>query len=184
MDTQQKFASGGSSSLLSLSTNKNYTDEAMNPRLPGQSLVYAHCHSIFKGVDAKVRKNHSIKHLLQKNQNSIASLLREFSLDALCVVAKGLLHEGVFEYTARARLRFPELFRTTPTETAKKAALDIEAAKNEVDALIEAAPEVGEEMISHPNANFSTLTPTGSDMNWKGMASLLSSYDANLLQAN
>lgn len=119
-------------------------------RSPDPSRVYTDCRSIFAGAGALFRKSSSIKNLLQKHRDSIAPLLREFSLDAICFVAQDLLRKRIFEFPARAKLRFPELFQITSTETPKEAALV------KVNGLIQAtggSKEGKERLADQSNAN-------------------------------
>ena len=108
------------------------------------------------GAGALFRRGPSIKNLLQKHRNSIAPLLREFSLDAICFVAQELLRERIFEFPAKAKLRFPELFQITSTETPKGAAFD------KVNGLIQAtdgSKEGKERLADQSNANVSISRP-------------------------
>lgn len=120
-------------------------------RSPDPSRVYTDCRSIFVGAGALFRKSSSIRNLLQKHRNSITSLLREFSLEAICLVAQNLLRERIFEFPAKAKLRFPELFQITSTETPKEAALD---KANRLNRAISGSEE-GEILADQSNADVS-----------------------------
>ena len=107
----------------------------MAQRLPDQRLVYLHCRSIFHGTNAQLRQIKSIRRILETRRASIHFLTKDFSLDIIASVAKDLLQEGIFESTSKARLRFPEVFETTPAQKSERAASEAEAARSEALAI-------------------------------------------------
>lgn len=107
----------------------------MATRLPDQRLVYLHCRSLFDGVNAQLRREKSILRILKSHKTSIVFLTQEFSLEAICSIAKGLLQEGIFESTSRARLRFPEVFETTAAQRSERVASEAEVARSEAEAI-------------------------------------------------
>lgn len=115
----------------------------MAARVLSQRLVYLHCRSLFDGANAQLRKEKAIRRILQAHKTSIPVLSRDFSLEVIYPVAKQLLEEGIFESTAKARLRFPELFETTPAQKSKRAAFEAEVARSETKA-IEKAVELSD----------------------------------------
>lgn len=110
----------------------------MAKRLPDQRLVYLHCRSLFEGAMAQLRREKSIRPVLKANQASISFLTEEFSIDVITSVAKELLQDGIFESTSRAKLRFPELFETTPAQNLERAASEAKVARSEAAAIEEA----------------------------------------------
>ncbi|MCJ1263057.1 hypothetical protein MMC22_002927 [Lobaria immixta] len=89
----------------------------------------------------------SVRRSLEAHQASINFLTQEFSLDVITSVAKELLQEGIFESTSRAKLRFPELFETTPAQNLERAASEAEVARSEA-AAIEKAIELSDQEIA------------------------------------
>ena len=101
---------------------------------PDSRLVYLHCSSIFSGANAQVRKPKTVTRLLQERKASIKILTEEFPLPAIAAIAKELLEEQIFESLPRAKLRFPELFQTSETQEAERAASEAEVVRIEAEA--------------------------------------------------
>ncbi|KAL8815309.1 MAG: hypothetical protein Q9223_005540 [Gallowayella weberi] len=101
---------------------------------PDGRLVYLHCSAIFSGSNAKIRKAKKVVQLLEEHRASIKILTNESSLPAIAAVAKELLEQGIFESLDRARLRYPELFRSSETQEAERAASEAEVVRIEVEA--------------------------------------------------
>lgn len=72
--------------------------------------------------------------LLRERKTSIEILTKEFTLDAIAAVAKQLLDEEIFESLPRAKLRYPELFQTSKTQEADRAASEAEVIRIEDEA--------------------------------------------------
>ena len=102
--------------------------------LPDGRLVYLHCSSIFSGINAHIRKLKVVSRLLGQHRASIKILTREFPLDAIATVAKQLLDEEIFESLPRAKLHYPELFQTSETQEAERAASEAEVIRIEDEA--------------------------------------------------
>lgn len=127
----------------------------MATRLPDQRLVYLHCRSLFDGVNAQLRQKKHIRRILQANKTSIVILTQEFSVDAICSVAKELLQDGIFESTSKARLRFPEVFETTAAQKSARVASEAEVARSEAEAI--------EKAIELSDKEGAIFTPTVAD---------------------
>ncbi|KAL9585593.1 MAG: hypothetical protein Q9203_004180 [Teloschistes exilis] len=97
-------------------------------------LVYLHCSSIFSGAHAQVRKAKKISQLLAKHKASIKILTKEFTLAAIAAVVKELLEGRVFESSARAKLRYSELFQPSGSREAGRAASEAEIPRIEAEA--------------------------------------------------
>lgn len=108
---------------------------AKNP--PDERLVYLALRGVFKGADAHIRKVKKIHDLIEKHrhENNISNLIQEHNMDNLCNVAKILLEQQVFESTLKAKIRFPEVFEVSPSQSAERAISESEAAKTEADAI-------------------------------------------------
>ena len=59
---------------------------------------------------------------------------KEFTLPAIAAVAKELLEEEIFESQARAKLRYPELFKPSEAQEAERAASEAKVVRIEADA--------------------------------------------------
>ena len=101
---------------------------------PDGRLVYLHCSSIFSGANAQVRRPKAVTRLLEQRKESIKILTKEFPLPAIAATAKELLEEEIFESLPRAKLRFPELFQTSETQEAERAASEAEVVRIEAEA--------------------------------------------------
>lgn len=109
---------------------------AKNP--PNERLVYLALKGVFKGNNAKLRREKKVRKLIEahKNQPNIQNLIQEHNIDSLCHVAKALLEAQVFESTLNAKIRFPEVFEVSPSQSAERVISESEAAKHE-DAAIQ-----------------------------------------------
>lgn len=56
----------------------------------------------------------------------------------ICNTARVLLTEQIFESTLKAKIRFPEVFDESPTQSAEREASEAEAARNEANAIKDA----------------------------------------------
>lgn len=117
---------------------------------PDKRVVYLHCRPIFSGADAQLRRQKKVRQLLTRKKASISTLTHEFSIDAICIIAKELLEDGVFGSETKARLRFPELFKTSEAQLAERQASEALAAQSEAEAIEEliASSENDEDMTS------------------------------------
>ena len=111
------------------------TSMAKNP--PDERLVYLALQSIFKGENSKIRNAKPIRKLVSKHssQLEIRNLIQEYNVDVLCNVAKTLLEEQIFESTLKAKIRFPEVFEVSPSQSAERAISEKEAARSELVAI-------------------------------------------------
>ncbi|KAJ2977478.1 hypothetical protein NQ176_g4346 [Zarea fungicola] len=114
---------------------------------PDERVVYLALKNIFKGQNAQARKSKTVSKLIRqhKTQESVANLLREHNFDIICNLAVNLLSAEIFESTLKAKVRFPELFDASPTQSAEKEASEAEATRYEADAIknaIQSAPNV------------------------------------------
>lgn len=117
---------------------------------PDERVVYLALKSIFKGQNAQVRKNKTVSKLIKqhKTQESVANLLREYNFDIVCGLASTLLSAEIFDSTLKAKVRFPELFDPSPTQSAEKEASEAEAARYEADVIRHALQLGSEELQS------------------------------------
>ncbi|CAI7670743.1 unnamed protein product [Penicillium pancosmium] len=104
---------------------------------PDERLVYLACQHIFRGSNAQLRKRKSVMSVIQRNKSALTDILREHSIDRTCNVAKRLLEDQVFYSTLNAKVRFPELFDVSPTQSAEREASEAEAAREEANVVRE-----------------------------------------------
>lgn len=119
---------------------------------PDERLIYLACQHIFRGPNSQVRKLKTVKGLIRQNELSLTDVLREYDVDRTSSVAKKLLESQVFDSTLKAKIRFPELFDVSPTQSAEREASEAEAAKEEANTMREiSASEASKdiEIISH-----------------------------------
>ena len=104
---------------------------------PDERVVYLAFKNVFKGQEAGIRQIKAVKKLVQENrqQENVAGLLDGHGLDVVCNSAKTLLNDEVFASTLKAKIRFPELFDLSPTQTAEREASEAEAARCEASAI-------------------------------------------------
>jgi hypothetical protein len=131
----------------------------MDPNDPDERLVYLACQHIFRGSHSQVRKRKTVKNLIQENERALTDILRQYNIDRTCKVAKKLLEDKVFGSTYRAKIRFPELFDVSPTQSAEREASEAEAARDEANAV----REVSERDASRDVAIISQAQPDNKD---------------------
>lgn len=104
---------------------------------PDERVVFLALKNVFKGQDAEVRQSEAIRKLIKQYQEQeyVADLVREHNIDVVCNYARTLLCDGIFASTLKAKIRFPELFDLSPTQSAEKEASEAEAARHEADAI-------------------------------------------------
>ncbi|CDM33975.1 hypothetical protein DTO013E5_1705 [Penicillium roqueforti] len=100
---------------------------------PDERLVYLACQHIFRDSNSQVRKLKTVKGLIEQNKTALADILREYNVDRTSNVAKKLLENRVFDSTLEAKIRFPELFDVSPTQSAEREASEAEAARDEAN---------------------------------------------------
>ena len=122
---------------------------------PDERLVYLACQHIFRGSHSHVRKSKRIRSLIQENKPSLTDILREHNIDRTVQVVKKLLEDQVFDDTLKAKIRFPELFDVSPTQSAEREASEAEAARGEASTV----REISEREVSRDTAIVSQAKP-------------------------
>lgn len=104
---------------------------------PDERVVFLALKNVFKGQNAEVRQPKAIRKLIKEHQklDTVAGLVREHNFDVVCNSARILLCDDIFASTLKAKIRFPELFDLSPTQSAEKEASEAEAARHEADAI-------------------------------------------------
>ncbi|KAJ5809736.1 uncharacterized protein N7503_001954 [Penicillium pulvis] len=113
---------------------------------PDERLVYLACQHIFRGDASNVRKLKVIKGLIREDgKPSLADILRQYNIKKISTVAKKLLEEEIFGNNSNAKMRFPDLFHVSPTQSAKRQISEAEAAQGEASAV----KEIPEREVKH-----------------------------------
>ncbi|WYZ42167.1 hypothetical protein EsH8_V_001062 [Colletotrichum jinshuiense] len=95
------------------------------------------CRAVFSGNDAQIRKLKKIREILEMNKGSLMPLFQDLGEAKLVDVVRQLLEARIFESTLRAKIEFPELFRTSPQRDAQREASEADAARSTAEALDE-----------------------------------------------
>lgn len=101
---------------------------------PDERSIYLAFKNVFKGQDAHVRTTKKIRKLIQAHQTEadVCDLITEYNIDNVCNAVKSLLEQRIFESTLKAKIKFPEVFDISPSQSADRAASEAEAARAEV----------------------------------------------------
>ncbi|KAJ6439200.1 protein kinase domain-containing protein [Purpureocillium lavendulum] len=104
---------------------------------PDERVVYLALKNVFKGQNAEVRQSKAIRKLIKqhRSQEDVADLIREHNVEVVCNAARMLLCDEIFQSTLKAKIRFPELFDLSPTQSAEREVSEAEAARHEADAI-------------------------------------------------
>jgi hypothetical protein len=110
--------------------------------LPDEKLVYLALKGVLQGQDVRVRRKGKVRKLIEKQQNhtDIKRLIQTYSIDSLCQTAEALFRDQIFESTLKAKIRFPDFFEVSSSQTAERATSEHEASKHE-DAAIQSVAE-------------------------------------------
>ncbi|KAJ5346926.1 uncharacterized protein N7506_000179 [Penicillium brevicompactum] len=109
----------------------------MGQNNPDERRIYLACQHIFRGSNSQVRKLKTIKGLIKQNEPALADILLEYDINRTSNVAKKLLEGEVFDSTLKAKIRFPELFDVSPTQSAEREVSEAVAAKDEANTVRE-----------------------------------------------
>lgn len=106
--------------------------------------VYLYSRAIFSGDNANIRSAKRIKELVDQNRQSLTNILTGLGVDQVHNTIQSLLDKRVFESELRAKLEFPELFRSSAARNAERQASEDEAAHSTASRLDEIAAYEGE----------------------------------------
>lgn len=147
----------------------------MSCTLEERQRVYRTCRAIFSGDAALFRKPKKIKETLLQNRGSLKHLFQEFDEVKLADIVKQLLENRLFESDLRAKVEFPELFRTSPQQDAQREASEADAAKSVADCLGEIARFEEDEEIPEANELEFLTRPLKDEVSIKGWSEALRS---------
>lgn len=108
--------------------------------------VYISCRAIFSGNNAQLRKPKKVKELVEQSRNSLKMLLEDLGHDAVIAILRSLLEGKIFESEIRAKIEFPELFRSSTIRDVQRQASEADAANSTAEALDEITSQDGEQL--------------------------------------
>lgn len=134
----------------------------MGQENPDERLVYLACQHIFRGNASNIRKMKVIKGLIEEDKKPpLTDILRQYNINQTSTVAKKLLEEEIFGKNSKAKMRFPDLFHVSPTQSAKRQISEAEAAQGEASA-VKKIPERESKhvvIVSQPKPNETNREP-------------------------
>jgi hypothetical protein len=92
--------------------------------------VYLACKAIFSGNNSCLRKQKSIRKLVDKHKWSLISLTSDYGEGKVVDMLKLLLEQGIFDSELLAQREFPELFRSSPARDVQRTASEDDAARS------------------------------------------------------
>lgn len=111
--------------------------------IPDDRTIYSTFSNIFKGANASMRKQKSVKKLVQQHETKpeVRQLLKRYGSTELADRLRVLLTEGIFESTPSARKRFPAFFEPSPAQSPERAASEVATAPQQAQTLEQAVEE-------------------------------------------
>lgn len=92
-----------------------------------------------------LRKSKKVREVVEKHKSSFQPLIKEFGNDKIIGILKELLAGRIFQSELRAKVEFPELFRSSPARDVQRTTSENDAARSEAEALEEIASLEGRE---------------------------------------
>ena len=115
--------------------------------------VYLACKAIFTGNNAQLRKQKKIRELVDKHKGALNPLIRDFGVPKVVDILRVLLDSGVFQSDLKAKIEFPELFRSSPDRTVQRAESENNAARSAAEALEEIASLEGDNELDRDKSD-------------------------------
>jgi hypothetical protein len=97
--------------------------------------VYLAYRTVFAGPNALLRKPKKVREVIEVRQNVFRPLIKDFGLEKIIEIVIILLNGRIFQSELKAKIAFPELFRTTPSCDLQCAELENDAIRFEAEAL-------------------------------------------------
>jgi hypothetical protein len=97
--------------------------------------VYLAYRTVFAGPNAQLRKHKKVREVIQARQSSFGPLINDFGLEKIIEIVIILLNGRIFQSELKAKIEFPELFRTTPSRDIPRAETENYAVRSEAGAL-------------------------------------------------
>jgi len=97
--------------------------------------VYLACRTVFAGPNAQLRKPKKVRELIEVHRSAFSPLIKDFGLEKVTEIILILLNGRIFQSELKAKIAFPELFRTTPSRDVQRAESENDAVRSEAEAL-------------------------------------------------
>jgi hypothetical protein len=129
--------------------------------------VFLAYRAIFAGNNAQLRKHKKVLELVNSHKSSFGPLIRDFGVNKIVDILKILLDARIFGSELKAKVEFPELFRSSPVREVQRAASENDAARSESQALEEIESlegrgnEADEEVDGQPTREVSEVVEVG-----------------------
>jgi len=101
--------------------------------------VYLACRAIFAGDNAHLRRPKKIREQVEQHTSSLKPLIRDFGVAKVVDISRILLDSQTFQSDLKAKVEFPELFRSSPDRDVQRGESEEHAARSEAEALEEIA---------------------------------------------
>jgi hypothetical protein len=113
--------------------------------------VFLAYRTVFTGPNAHIRKSKKVREVIQQHRKSFEPLIKDFGFNKVVDIVKALLDQRVFESELKAKIAFPELFRSSPARDVQRNASENDAARSAAEALevLSSASERGEVCNGH-----------------------------------
>jgi hypothetical protein len=97
--------------------------------------VFLAYRTVFTGPNAHIRKSKKVREVIQQHRKSFEPLIKDFGFNKVVDIVKALLDQRVFESELKAKIAFPELFRSSPARDVQRNASENDAARSAAEAL-------------------------------------------------
>ena len=115
--------------------------------------VFLVCRAVFTGDKAKIRQLKKVRRVFEAHRAQLRPLTAALGEDRAIEIVRDLLERRIFESDFRAKLEFPDLFRSDPRQHVRREASEIHAARDAAEALddvVSVAPEPEPEPVPVP----------------------------------
>lgn len=97
--------------------------------------VYLVCRAVFTGDKAKIRQLKKVRRVFETHRVQLRPLTAALGETRAIEIVRDLLERHIFESDFRAKLEFPELFRSDPRQHVRREASEVDAARDAAKAL-------------------------------------------------
>lgn len=97
--------------------------------------VYLAFRTVFTGPNAQLRKPKKVCEVIEVRKHVFRPLIKDFGLEKVIEIVIILLNSRIFESELKAKVTFPELFRTSPSHDIQRTESEKDAVRSEAEAL-------------------------------------------------
>jgi len=90
---------------------------------------------VFAGPNAQLRKHKKVREVIEVHQHNFKPLIKDLGFEKVFDTVIFLLNGRIFQSELKAKITFPELFRTTPIRDVQHAESEKDAVRSEAEAL-------------------------------------------------